>query len=96
MPEFAGGLLWLVFIFAGALVLNRSFAREMQNDCLDALVASPVPSAALFSGKALANFAILLAVECRLPARVRAPFQPLGGPRSLDLWQWSSCSEPGR
>jgi len=64
MPDFAGGLLWLVFIFAGALVLNRSFARETQNDCLDALVASPLPSAALFFGKALANFAILLAVEC--------------------------------
>jgi heme exporter protein B len=69
MPDFAGGLLWLVFIFAGALVLNRSFARETQNDCLDALVASPLPSAALFLGKALANFAILLAVECLcLPA----------------------------
>jgi heme exporter protein B len=64
MPEFSGGLLWLVFSFAGALVLNRSFARETQNDCLDALVASPLPPAALFMGKALANFAILLAVEC--------------------------------
>ncbi len=63
MPEFSGGLLWLVFSFAGALVLNRSFARETQNDCLDALVASPVPPAALFAGKALANFAMLLAVE---------------------------------
>jgi heme exporter protein B len=63
MPEFAGGLLWLVFSFAGALVLNRSFARETQNDCLDALVASPVSSSALFLGKALANFAMLLAVE---------------------------------
>lgn len=64
MPQFSGGLLWLVFSFAGALVLNRSFARETQNDCLDALVASPLPSAALFLGKALANFAMLLAVEC--------------------------------
>jgi heme exporter protein B len=64
MPDFSGGLLWLVFSFAGALVLNRSFARETQNDCLDALVASPLPPAALFMGKALANFAILLAVEC--------------------------------
>lgn len=64
MRDFSGGLLWLVFSFAGALVLNRSFARETQNDCLDALVASPVPAAALFIGKALANFAILLAVEC--------------------------------
>ncbi len=35
----------------------------MQNDCLDALVASPAPTSALFLGKALANFALLLAVE---------------------------------
>ena len=63
MPEFSGGLLWLVFSFAGALVLNRSFAREMQNDCLDALVASPVPPAALYLGKTVANFVMLLAVE---------------------------------
>ncbi len=61
--EFSGGLLWMTYAFAGALVLNRSFAREVQNDCLDALIASPVPSAALFTGKAVANFSMLFAVE---------------------------------
>lgn len=61
--EFSGGLLWLVFSFAGALVLNRSFARETQNDCLDGLLAAPIPASALFLGKALANFALLIAVE---------------------------------
>lgn len=61
--EFSGGLLWLAYSFAGALALNRSFARELQNDCLDALVASPAPAGSLFLGKALANFALLLAVE---------------------------------
>jgi heme exporter protein B len=61
--EIAGGLLWLVFAFAGTLILNRSFARELVNDCLDALIASPVSAAQLFFGKALANFVILLAVE---------------------------------
>jgi heme exporter protein B len=55
--------LWLVYSFAGALVLNRSFAREMQNDCLDALLAAPLPASALFFGKAFANYALLLAVE---------------------------------
>src|SRR5882672_687086 len=54
--EFSGGLLWLTYSFAAALILNRSFAREMQNDCLDALVASPMPAAALFTGKCIANF----------------------------------------
>lgn len=61
--EFSGGLLWMTYAFAGALVLNRSFARELQNDCLDALIASPVSSAALFTGKAFASFALLFAVE---------------------------------
>jgi heme exporter protein B len=61
--EISGGLLWIVFTFAGTLVLNRSFARELPNDCLDALIAAPVPGAALFLGKALANFVLILAVE---------------------------------
>ncbi|HEY3440421.1 MAG TPA: heme exporter protein CcmB [Paludibaculum sp.] len=61
--EISGGLLWLVFAFAGALILNRSFARELENDCLDALIASPVPGPALFLGKVLANYALLLGIE---------------------------------
>lgn len=61
--EISGGLLWLVFAFAGALILNRSFARELENDCLDALIASPVPGPALFLGKVIANYALLLGIE---------------------------------
>jgi heme exporter protein B len=61
--ELSGGLLWLVFAFASALVINRSFARDLPNDCLDALLASPVSGAALFFGKAIANFVLLLAIE---------------------------------
>jgi heme exporter protein B len=60
----AGGLLWLVFAFAGTLILNRSFARELENDCLDALLASPVSGAQLYLGKVIANFLILIVVEC--------------------------------
>ena len=61
--EMSGGLLWIVFAFAGTLVLNRSFAREVPNDCLDALVAAPISGAALFMGKALANFVLVISVE---------------------------------
>ena len=61
--EMAGGLLWLVFAFASALVINRSFARDLPNDCLDALLASPVSGAALFLGKVVANFVLLLIIE---------------------------------
>lgn len=62
--EISGGLLWLVFAFAGTLILNRSFAKELVNDCLDALIASPVSGAQLFLGKTLANYALLIVVEC--------------------------------
>jgi heme exporter protein B len=61
--EFGGGLLWLAFVFAGALVFNRGFARELPNECLDTLLASPLSAAALVLGKAIANFAMLLVVE---------------------------------
>ncbi len=61
--EFAGGLIWIVFLFASTLVLNRSFARELPNDCLDVLLASPAPASALFLGKAAASFGIILIVE---------------------------------
>ncbi len=67
--QWSGGLLWLVYSFAGALIVNRSFARELMNDCLEALRASPVPSSALFLGKAVACFLILMGVELTaLPA----------------------------
>lgn len=58
-----GGILWLVFAFAGALVFNRGFARELPNECLDALLSSPLSAASLVLGKALANFVTLLIVE---------------------------------
>ena len=61
--ELGGGLLWLVFAFAGALVFNRGFARELPNECLDALLASPLSAAGLILGKALANLVVLLVVE---------------------------------
>ncbi|MBV8864353.1 MAG: heme exporter protein CcmB [Acidobacteriaceae bacterium] len=61
--DFAGGLVWLAFAFAGALVFNRGFARELPNECLDALLSSPLSAGSLLMGKALANFVALLAVE---------------------------------
>ncbi len=63
VKKLSGGLLWIAFAFAGALLLNRSFAREIPNDCLDALVSSPIRGWELFLGKALASFVLLLGVE---------------------------------
>ncbi len=61
--DLAGGLLWIVYLFAGILILNRSFARETAGGCLDALVASPIPASAIFVGKLLANALLLLVIE---------------------------------
>ncbi len=63
MRDMAGGLLWLVFAFAGALVFNRGFSRELPNDCLDTLLASPLSPSSLMLGKAVAVFITLLLVE---------------------------------
>lgn len=89
-----GGLLWMVFSFAGALVLNRSFARELQNDCLDALISSPAPPSALFLGKTLANYGLLLVVELislglfalLFDVRLSGKFGPLAGVIVLATW----------
>jgi heme exporter protein B len=64
IAEFGGGLLWIVFVFAGALIVNRSFARELPNDCIDVLVSSPASGASLFLGKAIAAFVLLFGIEC--------------------------------
>ncbi|MGA8595550.1 MAG: heme exporter protein CcmB [Bryobacteraceae bacterium] len=61
--DMSGGLLWLCFSFAGALVFNRGFARELPNECLDALLASPLPAGSLVVGKAITSVVLLLIVE---------------------------------
>ena len=58
-----GGLLWLCFAFAGALIFNRGFARELPNECLDALLASPLSAGSLVLGKAITSAVLLLVVE---------------------------------
>lgn len=59
----AGGLLWIAFLFAGLIVLDRSFLRERTNGCLDAIRMSPAPPSAVFLGKCVANFLFLMAAE---------------------------------
>ncbi len=61
--ELAGGLLWLVFAFAGALIFNRGFARELPNEALDALLCSPLSSASLILGKAMGTIVLLAVIE---------------------------------
>lgn len=59
----APGLLWVAYIFAALLGLNRAFALELENDALSGLALAPVSGGWLFLGKALANFALISLVE---------------------------------
>ncbi|MGH9571543.1 MAG: heme exporter protein CcmB [Candidatus Angelobacter sp.] len=60
----AGGLVWTAFLFSTVMALNQSWARELKNGLLDAYRVSPAPAEALFLGKCLGNFILVLLLEC--------------------------------
>ena len=64
--QIAGGILWMVLLFAATTALNQSWLREQRNGVLDAHRLAPSSAAALFLGKALANFLFVTAVELGL------------------------------
>jgi heme exporter protein B len=59
----APALLWLAFLFTGTLGLAQLFQSERDNDCLDALLLSPLDRGALFLAKVCFNFFLMLLVE---------------------------------
>ncbi|HZU30505.1 MAG TPA: heme exporter protein CcmB [Candidatus Angelobacter sp.] len=59
-----GGLIWVAFLFSTTMALNQSWARELRNGVLDAYRVSPAPAEALFLGKVLGNFILILLLEC--------------------------------
>jgi heme exporter protein B len=61
--QIAGGILWMVLLFAATTALNQSWNREQRNGVLDAQRLAPASASALFLGKALANFLFVTAVE---------------------------------
>lgn len=62
LRRFAPGLLWLAVALASLLAVGRTFASEQQAGTLEPLLLYPVPREALFLGKALATFVLVLAV----------------------------------
>jgi heme exporter protein B len=56
------GVLWAAFTFAGILGLNRSFAAEKENDCLQGLLLCPVDRAVVYVGKFLGNFVFIFSM----------------------------------
>jgi heme exporter protein B len=61
--QIAGGILWMVLLFASTMALNQSWTREQRNHVLDAQRMAPSSAAALFLGKALANMIFVTAIE---------------------------------
>lgn len=57
------GVLWVIFIFAGTLGLNRSMAVEKDRGCMDGLLLAPVDRSAIYFGKVLGNLVFMLMVE---------------------------------
>ncbi|OQA15047.1 MAG: CcmB protein [Chloroflexi bacterium ADurb.Bin360] len=58
----APGVLWCTLAFAGTLGLNRSLAREQATGGLEGMLLTPVERTAIFGGKALGNWGLMLVV----------------------------------
>lgn len=63
MADVAGGVLWVVVVFAGTLGLSRLFGRELTGDTHRALLISPVDRAALYLAKVLGVLLMVGLVE---------------------------------
>jgi heme exporter protein B len=57
------GILWVAFAFSGTLGLNRLFAAEKENGCLQGLLMIPADRGAIYLGKMLASFFFMLIAE---------------------------------
>lgn len=62
LSDILGGILWVAFLFAGVLGLNRSFLLEKEKDCLQGLMLCPVERGLIYFGKLIGNLLFLLIV----------------------------------
>ena len=63
MQSTAPGLLWVAYVFASILGMNRAFSLELENDALSGMALLPSDRGWIFLGKAAANLAILGVVQ---------------------------------
>jgi heme exporter protein B len=57
------GILWVAFAFSGTLGLNRMFAAEKENSCLQGLLMLPMDRGVLYLGKMLAASVFMIFSE---------------------------------
>lgn len=63
MLMIAPGILWVAFVFAGVLSLNRAFIVEKEEGCLEGLMISPIGRESIYIGKMLGSLIFMLIVE---------------------------------
>ncbi|WP_314010266.1 heme exporter protein CcmB [Cryptobacterium curtum] len=61
--QMSAGLLWALIVFTSLLGLNRSFAHERENGCLEGILLVPLDRSVIFLAKATGNLVFLLVVE---------------------------------
>lgn len=61
--QMSGGLLWALVVFTSLLGLNRSFAHEKEQGCLEGILLVPLDRSVIFLAKATSNLLFLLIVE---------------------------------
>lgn len=70
----APGLLWLALVFAGILAVGRLHLLETDDGALEQLARYPISRWAIYAGKALAGFAVMLALGLVVLAAVGVLF----------------------
>ena len=84
MKPTAPGLLWVAYVFASILGMNRAFSLELENDALSGIALLPSDRGWIFLGKAAANLAILGVVQVIIAGVFALVFEfdlrPIAGP----------------
>ena len=62
IKEVAPGILWVALVFSATLGLNKTFASEKEQDCLQGLMLSPLDRSGIYFGKVLSNTLLSLIV----------------------------------
>ncbi|MBI5879521.1 MAG: heme exporter protein CcmB [Chloroflexi bacterium] len=84
IEDVAGGLLWMVFAFAGVLGLNRIFTSESEAGTLQGLLVAPIDRSALYLGKLLSTV-VFIAVTQLINVPIFALFANLSFANLLPL-----------
>ena len=61
--EVGPGILWVAFLFAGTIGLNRSFMLEKENGCIMGLMLVPADRTTIYFGKLISNLIFLSIME---------------------------------